>query len=331
MRHARQIAIFPICALLFCLSGCGLAYPAVEGKFERTLNVTGAVDLEVTSGSGRIDVRTGNSSIVQVYGLIRASNDWRSNAQEKVRYLEANPPIEQSGNVIRIGRIDNEAYRNNVSISYELVVPAETQVHAKTGSGGLKIEGVRRPVDASTGSGSIAIDNIGGDVVAHTGSGSIRLDQVGGEVEAHTGSGSIEAGRIAGSARMQTGSGSITLEQTSSGAEGVRDAEVHTGSGRIEVSGVNGSLRAHSGSGGITASGIPAGDWEVDASSGHVALHLGADAAFDLVAHSGSGSITVDHPITVTGTINKHEMRGKVRGGGHLINVHTGSGGITIQ
>jgi hypothetical protein len=60
-------------------------------------------------------------------------------------------------------------------------------------------------------------------------------------------------------------------------------------------------------------------------------LNLPPTASFDLVAHASSGSVTVDHPVTVTGTLGRHEMRGKVRGGGHMINVHTGWGSITIK
>lgn len=331
MRLLRQAAILSMGAYLIALSGCGLAFPAVEGKFDRALNVTGRVDLVVSTGSGSIEVRAGSSPVVQIHGLIRANDDWRSNAQEKVRYLEANPPIEQTGNVIRIGRIDNEAYRNNVSISYEIVVPAETQVRSKTGSGSEKIEGIRGAVDATTGSGSITMDNIGDDVVAHTGSGSIELNQVSGRVEARTGSGSIRAERIAGSVKAQTGSGSVTLEQTSAERGAGWDVEVNTGSGSIEVTGVNGPLRAQTGSGGITVSGIPAGDWELNAASGTVTLRLGATAAFDLYAHTSSGRISVDQPVTVMGAISKHEMRGKVGGGGHLIEVRTSSGGIAIH
>jgi ribosomal protein S9 len=62
-----------------------------------------------------------------------------------------------------------------------------------------------------------------------------------------------------------------------------------------------------------------------------VTLHLNRDAAFDLYAHASSGRITVDHPLTVTGTLSRHEMRGKVRGGGNLIEIRTSSGGITIR
>jgi DUF4097 and DUF4098 domain-containing protein YvlB len=316
---------------LLAFSACEWAYTAVEGKFERTLNVTGPVELDVTTGSGKIDVRAGGASVVQIYGTIRARDDFRTDAQEKIRYLTANPPIEQTGNTIRIGRIDNEAYRNNVSISYEIVAPAETRLRAKTGSGSQKIDGLRGPVDAGTGSGSIAMYGVGSDVIAHTGSGGIELDQVAGRVEASTGSGSIRGQRITGAIRAETGSGSVTLEQTSAERGGAREVEASTGSGSIEISGVDGPLRAESGSGGISVSGNPSGDWKIHASSGGVTLHLSRDAAFDLYAHASSGRITVDHPLSVTGTINRHEMRGKVRGGGSLIEVRTSSGGITIQ
>jgi len=320
-----------VLAGLVLLVACGFAYAAAEGKFERSLTVTGPVDLDVSTGSGRIDIRVGGSSAVQVYGLIRARNDWRGNAEEKVRFIAANPPIEQTGNTIRIGRIDDEAYRNNVSINYEIVVPAETRIRSHTGSGSQKIEGVHGPVEVGTGSGSIAIYAIGGDVRAETGSGRIDMDQIAGDLQASTGSGEIRALRIAGAIRTETGSGSITAEQTSAERRPGGEVEVSTGSGSIDVSGVDGPLRAESGSGSITIAGKPSGSWKVDAGSGGVTLHLGSDASFDLYAHAHSGQITVDHPLTMTGAISKREVRGKVRSGGSLVDVRSGSGGITIR
>jgi DUF4097 and DUF4098 domain-containing protein YvlB len=304
----------------------------MEGKFDRTLTVTGPVDLDVNTGSGRIAVRVGSSSAVQISGLIRANDDWRNNAQEKVRYLMANPPIEQTGNTIRIGRISDSAYRNNVSISYEIVVPAETRVRSNTGSGSQKIEGVRGQVDAHTGSGSITLLDIGNDVVAETGSGSIGLDHVAGKVDAHTGSGSIRAEGISGPIKAETGSGGITLSLTAAerGGAGL-DVEASTGSGSIEVSGINGSLLANTGSGGIRAGGIPAGDWKLETSSGSITMQLDANASFELYARTHSGGISTSLPITMTGTVTKHEMRGRVRNGGHLVEASTGSGSITIR
>jgi hypothetical protein len=39
----------------------------------------------------------------------------------------------------------------------------------------------------------------------------------------------------------------------------------------------------------------------------------------------------VDHPITVHGDIGGHQIEGKVKGGGALVNVSTGSGQVRIE
>jgi len=101
---------------------------SAEGSFERTLTVTGPVALDVTTGAGNIQIRTRESGRVRVVGRIRATHGFlggRRGAEEKVRYLEAYPPVEQSGNSIRIGTIEQEELRRNISISYEIEVPAE--------------------------------------------------------------------------------------------------------------------------------------------------------------------------------------------------------------
>lgn len=330
-RLSRWSVLLAIFTYVPALVACDSAYPAIEGRFDRTLKVTGAVELEATTGSGSIDIRSGNTDVVEVHGVIRARDDWRGKAEEKIRYLTDKPPIEQIGNVIRIGRIDNETYRNNVSVSYEIIVPPETRIQARTGSGGEKIEGIRGAVTAETGSGSIVLTDIGSDVVAHTGSGGIEIDRVAGEVEAKTGSGSIRAVNVAGAIRAETGSGGIRLGQTTAERGATRSVEAHTGSGSIEVTGIDGALRAETSSGGIEASGNPGGDWELHTSSGSIRLQITSDAAFDLDARSSSGGIRVDQQVTVTGTMAKHELRGKVRGGGHLITARTSSGSITIR
>ena len=65
--------------------------------------------------------------------------------------------------------------------------------------------------------------------------------------------------------------------------------------------------------------------------SGEVQLKLPSDAAFDLDAHTSSGSISVDHPHTVQGSIGRKEVRGRVGRGGVPVEVETGSGDIQIQ
>ncbi len=312
-------------AALLCLQASPAAAIA-EGSFQRTLQVTGPVHMELTTGSGNVQVRTGNSTEVQVTGRIRATEWFEGNVQEKIKRLEANPPIQQSGNTIRVGHIDDPDLRRNISISYEVIVPAETDLRVESGSGNQRVEGIRGPLQVSAGSGGLNISAIGDRVRAETGSGDIQIDRVQGNVRAKTGSGSIRADEIAGAFEADTGSGHITLQQTAPGS-----VRVDTGSGGMELRGVRGSLDAKAGSGTIEAEGSPTGAWNLQTGSGTVQLKIPSDASFDLAAHTSSGSISVDQPHTVQGSIGRKEIRGKVGGGGVPVEVETGSGDIQIQ
>src|SRR5262245_7030395 len=239
-------------AVLAVFAGHGRAEAQTAvGSFERTLTVTGPVDLEVQSGSGRIEVRSGQAGRIEISARVTAG-DWgnwgffggRISPQERVRRIEANPPVEQTGNRVRIGRIDDEEWRNRVSISYTLVVPADTTLVSKTGSGSHVIEGVRGAITASSGSGSIRVRDAGGDVRASTGSGSILADMVGGSFVASSGSGSIDGVSVKGGVTVKSGSGGIDVSQSGGGP-----VEASSGSGSIHLSGLRGGLRASTSSG----------------------------------------------------------------------------------
>lgn len=300
---------------------------AAEGSFQRTLQVSGPVDLDVQTGSGHITVHTGGSNTVQINGAIRSSGDWfGGNAEERVRRLESNPPIEQNGNSIRVGHLNDSELMHNISISYDITVPAETSLHSHTGSGSQRIEGIRGPADVHSGSGGLELSNIGREVTAEAGSGNISLQEIHASVHANTGSGDIRASGIAGAFDARAGSGSVHLHQIAAG-----DVRVDTGSGGVDLSGVKGALRARTGSGTIRAEGEPTSEWKLHTGSGGVSVRLPSQAAFDLYARTSSGSISVDQPVTVQGTVGRHELRGKVRGGGTLVELETGSGNIRVE
>ena len=312
------------------MSGCTVEAQRVEGSFERTLTVGQQTDIEMISGSGSIEVRQGSAGRVEVRARVRAG-DWgwsRSglSAQERVKRIEANPPIEQQGNTIRIGDIKDSDLRDGVSISYDVTVPPGSALRSKTGSGSQRIEGVDGEVVVSTGSGSVTVRRSGGRVRASTGSGGITAHDVGGAFEASTGSGSIDGLGVKGPISVRTSSGSIEVTQTGAG-----DVEAESSSGSVRVRGVQGAVRASTTSGSLAIEGQLARDWRLSSSSGHVTVSVPSNQGFELDANSSSGRIDVDFPVTVSGTIGKHTLRGSARGGGPLLHVRTSSGGISIQ
>ena len=138
-----------------------------DGHFDRTLNVTGAVDLDVQTGSGDITLRTGDSTKVEIHAKIHGSG-W-GDVEQRIHEIENNPPVEQSGNTIRIGHIENRDWKHNISISYELVVPSQTKLRSESGSGDQRADGISGPADMNSGSGSLHVKSIGGEGRARTG------------------------------------------------------------------------------------------------------------------------------------------------------------------
>lgn len=298
------------------------------GRFDRTLTVSGAVDLDVRSGSGRIEVRPGGDGKVVVAAEIRISDRWLSSndVRARVREIEQRPPIEQQGNIIRIGELP-ERLQEHISINYIVTVPVATTLTAATGSGSQEIGALRGPVKAATGSGSIRVGAVQDMVSIRSGSGSLTLDGAKGQAEATSGSGEVRLRGVAGSARARTGSGSIEIEQTAEGS-----VDVSSGSGSVRIDGVRGGVRASTASGSLAVSGRPTAPWTLNASSGHVTVGLPRDAAFTLNASTNSGRIEFDYPgLNVTELRRGRELRGQAGGGGPLVSVESSSGGISIS
>lgn len=286
-----------------------VASASEQGRFEKTFQVSGAANLEAFTRSGDIVIRSGPAGSIAITGRIHVGDRWfNSGRKAEVEEIEKNPPLQQSGNSIRIDYVN----RQNISIDYEITAPPDTKIQTKSGSGDQTIEGMQAGVDIETGSGDVRLSDLAGDIRIHTGSGN---------VQARGASGPFEA---------RAGSGDISIEEKSKG-----DVRLETGSGNIEVRGVDGGLRASTGSGDVRVDGVPASNWSVKTGSGNAELQLPQQAAFDLDVSTSSGSVVVNHPVstTVQGRVedSRKSIRGKVRGGGPEISVHTGSGDVHVD
>jgi DUF4097 and DUF4098 domain-containing protein YvlB len=323
-------------AVLTAILGAAVAAAAwaapgseMRGSFDRTLKVSEPVSVDVRTGSGNIHVKQGESFSVVVHADIRSGHgnwDGGSDAEQRIREIEKNPPIEQDGNTIRIGQThDSELYRN-ISISYEIRVPAQTRLDAQTGSGNFSSSGVQLDINGRTGSGNIRVEDTGGRVELSAGSGEVELHNARGGGRLSSGSGDITAQGVAGALRASSGSGNVRVELSGPG-----DVEATSGSGNIRVNGIKGALRGSTGSGDIEASGEQHGDWNLRTGSGNVTVELPKGAGFELDAHSGSGTIQTDREITVQGTLSHHDIHGRAGAGGPLLVLRTSSGSIYLR
>jgi len=145
----------------------------------------------------------------------------------------------------------------------------------------------------------------------HTGDGRILAQGLEGEIHLSTSDGSIEADSVDGILEAKTGDGHIR-------ASGRWD--------RIDLRTDDGSIEAEARAGSKMASG-----WQVHTEDGHVTLRLPETFAAELDAHTGGGKVTVDFPVTNSGSSEGSAVRGRLNGGGATLMVRTGDGPIRVM
>jgi hypothetical protein len=178
----------------------------------------------------------------------------------------------------------------------------ELQVHVPNGWGihVSRHEGVRIEIQVPS---NTSLD-------LHSGDGHIRVDGTAGPAKIDTGDGHIEVRNFNGALNAHTGDGHMTIDAV------LTDLNLRTGDGHIDLTVRPGSKMNTS--------------WLIHTSDGRVQARLPDDFAAELYAHTGDGHIQLDLPVTVNGSIERSRVRGKLNGGGLLLEVTTGDGSIRI-
>lgn len=326
--HKRNWLLAALAATAFVLAtlaGCG-PHTEATATFDKTFIVNGPVRLELTTGSGDAHITTGAADTVAIHGQIHAGQWLFGNVQRDLREAQANPPVFQQGNLIRVVSVGH--HHSGVSIDYTIVVPQNTELHSVSGSGDVTVAGIQGPANLISGSGNISASQTAGDAQATAGSGNVHFANIQGQATVNTGSGDVEALYINGETRIHTGSGAVQVTQAA------RSVTVHTGSGNIHVSGASGDLHLSAASGDSTVEGIPGAShfWDLHANSGEIVLNVPAAGNFRLYAHSNSGNIDAQIPVVLEGaTASKHELRARIGDGSARIEAATTSGNITLR
>jgi hypothetical protein len=148
-------------------------------------------------------------------------------------------------------------------------------------------------------------------------------------LDLHSGDGHISVNGISGQARLDTGDGHIDVQNYTGGLH------AHTGDGHMTIEGVLTDIDLRTGDGHIDLTVRPGSKmnsgWLIHTSDGRVEARLPQDLAAELYAHTGDGHIQLDLPVTVNGSIERSRVRGKLNGGGPLLEITTGDGSIHIS
>jgi DUF4097 and DUF4098 domain-containing protein YvlB len=308
---------------LFALAGC-YSGPAASGSFDRNFNVSGPVRLELSNASGDVNISGSTDGKVHVHGDVRASGIGFDNPQKRLDDTIANPPVDQRGDTIRIGK--DFSHLRNISIAYTIQVPHDTEVDASVASGAQNIRDLRGPVKVHAASGTIRVEKIDKDADLSTASGSITASDVGSDVQVSSASGNITVSNVKGDVRAKAVSGVIRVSHPGGRVEG------GTASGEVEIQDATNDVTAHAASGRVYVQGNPGaqGYWNLKTASGGVQISVPPSANFHLSAEAVSGEIRADLPIVIEEQ-GKHSLRARMGNGGGRVEVRTASGEIRIS
>jgi hypothetical protein len=144
----------------------------------------------------------------------------------------------------------------------------------------------------------------------HSSDGHITVDGTTAGAHIDTSDGAVEVRNFAGPIRARTNDGHINVDGV------VSDVYLSSGDGRIQLTAREGSKLDRG--------------WMIHTSDGRVEVMLPSDFAAELYAHTGDGRITLDIPVTVNGGIERSRVRGKMNGGGELLEISSGDGSIHV-
>ena len=191
-----------------------------------------------------------------------------------------------------VGIIDRQ---NGDSLDLQVHMPHQYGIHISWHSPRVRVE-VQVPQETT--------------LDLHSGDGHIRVEGTSAAAKLDSGDGHIEVRDFKGSLHAHTNDGHMTIDGV------FTDVELRTGDGHIDLT-VRPGSKMNS-------------PWLIHTGDGRVEARLPQDLAADLNAHTGDGHITFDIPVTVSGSIERSRVRGKLNGGGPELEIATGDGSIRI-
>jgi hypothetical protein len=71
-------------------------------------------------------------------------------------------------------------------------------------------------------------------------------------------------------------------------------------------------------------------DWSLTSNDGSITLRLPEVFPAELDASTGDGRVTLDFPVTVSGSLSRSRIRGTIQEGGPRLEVRTADGSIQV-
>lgn len=272
---------------------------------EERISVSVPAWLNASTFGGPVTVSSHDRDEILVRIHVRKNNRWLAEGDDapvEVIITDAPDGLEITSKQKRTGLFRT---LSGVSVSYDILVPAQTQVRASSSGGSVSAYGIDHSVSLITSGGAVTAERITGEVLARTSGGSVTIRDVAGDLTARTSGGSISIRNTTGRISANTSGGGIRLENVA----GAIEARTSGGSINAKISHLEEHLTLHTSGGSVTA-------------------HLPRDTGMDIRASGTSVSANLDD---LTGDIAQRSVNGQVKGGGIPVSIRTTGGSVRIS
>ncbi len=232
-------------------------------------------------------------------------------------------------------------WSNALSFSFSIFVPVACATHLNTSGGGISIANLTGEQHFYTSGGGLEVKGLTGKIDGRTSGGGITVSDCKDDIDLETSGGGIEASRCSGQIRLNTSGGSIDLNDlngniraTTSGgnveAEKITgELDTHTSGGNISLTAMTGTLEASTSGGNIDIQINEIGKYvKLSNSGGNVYLQIPKGKGINLDVHGDR--IKTEGLSNFSGSMEKQSINGTINGGGTPVDIHAGSGGVTL-
>ncbi len=295
--------------------GCE-AYPSrARIPFELSADVGGLTRVEVETRNGAITVacRDGvEQASIRGAKFARGVSD--DDAREHAEKIDVTVERVEDGDTLRIAAVIPEALRRrSPGVDFEIVLPPEIDLGARTSNGRVTAEGTRGSVTIESSNGAVNVASIDGSVNARSSNGKIEVKAVTGDLDLRTSNGAI---RIDGGGREKV--------------------KAVTSNGKIVAHGVKGNAHLRSSNGPIelVAVALPeTPEIDIATSNGKISVDLPATVRAVLEMETSNGSLSTDFHGTSAELIesDKRRLHARLNGGGGSIRIQSRNGSVSYR
>jgi hypothetical protein len=303
--------------------------------------------VEAKTSGGGIEVSGVSPSEARIEVYINGNGRHNSYSKEEIEKILSEDydfSVTVSGNKLTASAKPKRSFNNwsnQISISYSIYVPVACATHLNTSGGGISISNLAGEQHFNTSGGGLDVKGLTGKIYGQTSGGGIEVSDSKDDIDLETSGGGLEAKRCSGQIRLNTSGGSIELSDlrgniraTTSGgnvdAEKINgDLITHTSGGNISLTSMSGSLEASTSGGNIDVEMLETGKYvKLNNSGGSIHLQIPKGNGLDLDIHGDR--IKTEGLNNFSGSMEKQSISGTINGGGIPVDIHAGSGGVTL-